>query len=1121
MTPDRYRQAAEIYHAVLEVEPGKRAAFLQDRCGNDEELRREVGSLLAAHEQAGSFISVNALEDRAKLSSDKTMVGEVVSHYRIVEKLGEGGMGVVYRAEDTLLRRAVALKFLPARLSGNPELRSRLIREARAAAALSHPNICTIFEINQTDAGAPFIAMELVRGETLTSVIARSGQLPLKQVVHVAVQVADALAEAHSRGIVHRDLKPQNVMISSDGQVLDFGLAKFLELAAESEDAIQQTASGDLTAQGRIIGTPAYMSPEQVLGRTLDNRSDVFSFGIMLYQMTAGKLPFEGPTVTATLAKILESEPVPASVIRSALPSDLERIIQRCLRKEPKERFNDTRDLALDVSELQKSITSNSSDTRHPKNLHGPAQAVFRQRRLTLVLAAVLLAILAAVIGFFQFGNSKLRSPIPPVRKQVTFTGHSSYPAISPDGQFLAYADDTGVPGKVMVQDLSGGAPVQVFEAEFLMRPQWSPDGSRLLVGGGFNRSVGGVVPRLGGKIQQLPIFDYWSWSPDGKQYAGVGEASTALSLVDVATGNVKKVPLSRNGVLWWRGLDWSSRGNVLALASVDENSRGAIWTVRSDGTEQQKLYQSEEGLTSPKWSSDGNAIYFLVSSVCGELSNNGLCFSTGLWKLPVSLSPRVSVREPVLVMTGLQAGDSFSVTRDGRRIAIGNVIAQSNLWLVERIDTGELRNRQLTQGTALNNSPSFSPDGNQIAFVRGDTRVSNIFTMPIQGGEPRQITFLNSVTGGPAWSADGTRIAFASLEGGSLRLWRVPSMGGQSLLSDIQLGSFDLSWAPSSSIAFQRPGNRNIGLFDPNSEEQTNLLVDGSQGWVFLPRFSRDVRQVLVYWNQMGTSVGLWRMSLDGSAHPRAVPLTGRQRVTLSQSIDAAPYRNRQIQLRGAIKAHMSGTDRAGCFLVVRKRDEPKLPERAIAQLPQWQNCKAIESRVDSDAEKIIFGGFLNGSGAVWMDDFKLAFRDDNNQWQPIQLVNPSFEEAERDTPTGWSIEPDEHSVKAAVDAYDGKRSAFIENRPKFSLSQGFFVPIGWSADATMAYALDVDSRNIVVIPRSGGPAKTLFALPWPKDLNVSWIVAMSPDARRFVFSVGQSQEDAWIIHNFDPHVR
>ena len=201
-------------------------------------------------------------------SAGSTMIGEVFSHYRIVEKIGEGGMGLVYRAEDTMLGRSVALKFLPTSLSENQELRARLIREARTAAALSHPNICTIFEIDQTEAGAPFIAMELVRGETLSSVLAKSRQLPFKQVLHVAVQIAEALAEAHAQGIVHRDLKPQNVMIGPDGRlkVLDFGVAKFLELAPESEDTIHQTASTELTHHGRIIGTPAYMSPEQAQG---------------------------------------------------------------------------------------------------------------------------------------------------------------------------------------------------------------------------------------------------------------------------------------------------------------------------------------------------------------------------------------------------------------------------------------------------------------------------------------------------------------------------------------------------------------------------------------------------------------------------------------------------------------------------------------------------------------------------------------------------------------------------------------------------------------------------------------------------------------------------------------
>ena len=473
--------------------------------------------------------------------------------------------------------------------------------------------------------------------------------------------------------------------------------------------------------------------------------------------MTTGKLPFEGPTLTAALAKISESEPVPVSEIRSPLPFELERIIQRCLRKDPKERFNDTRDLAIDLKELQKSIASGSAvSVGGAVKWHDPLEVKRGRRRRLMVAFGVAFGLLAVTIGIIRFGSFKAKPTASAVRRQVTFTGRSSFPAISPDGQFLAYVDASATPMKLMVQDLSGGLPVQIFEGSYLPEARWSPDGSKLLTGA-LPGGPGGVVPRLGGEIQQLPILNYSSWSPDGTRYATVDPASTRILFVDIATGTVTRVPVSAKGLVFWRGLDWSPDGDLLVLASIDEDQRGAIWTIRSDGNQQQKIYESSKGLSSPKWSFDGNGVYFLVGSEWVGAA------SSELWKIAVSPSSGIAMGEPSLIMSGLRAGESFSMARDGKRIAIADVITQSNLWLVERSATSELQTRQLTQGTALNRTPSVSPDGNKIAFASGDDKVSNIFTMSIEGGAPpKQITFLNSVSSGPVWSPGGNRIAFA-----------------------------------------------------------------------------------------------------------------------------------------------------------------------------------------------------------------------------------------------------------------------------------------------------------------------------------------------------------------------
>jgi non-specific serine/threonine protein kinase len=284
------------------------------------------------------------------------MIGRTLSHFEITAKLGEGGMGVVWRAEDVDLHRPVALKVLAAETLARDDMRDRFMREARTAAALNHPNICTIYEVGEVDQ-VPFIAMELIDGESLDARLAQTEPLGLEELVRLGIEVAQGLAAAHAQGIVHRDLKPGNVMLTADGQVkiLDFGLAKpqSAMIGGEGDETLAQTITAEMTQEGTILGTVSYMSPEQAEGKVVDTRSDVFTFGVLLYQMTTGQLPFRGDTSTSTLAKILEAEPEPPSVVREGLPADLERIIRRCLAKRPADRYNDTRDLVADLRNLQ------------------------------------------------------------------------------------------------------------------------------------------------------------------------------------------------------------------------------------------------------------------------------------------------------------------------------------------------------------------------------------------------------------------------------------------------------------------------------------------------------------------------------------------------------------------------------------------------------------------------------------------------------------------------------------------------------------------------------------------------------------------------------------------------
>ena len=343
MTPERHRQIGELFDAALKLVPGRRHAFLDQACGEDPGLRREVESLLASHEQAGEFIATPALEVAAiAMDTNHSMMtlasGTHLGPYEILSLIGVGGMGEVYKASDTRLNRAVAVKVLPAHFSQNLEMKQRLEREARTIAGLNHPHICTLYDVGHQD-GTDFLVMEFLEGETLAERLER-GALPLEDALKVAMEVAGALEKAHRQGVVHRDLKPSNVMLTEGGaKLLDFGLAKLKHerLPAGTLSALRTNAS--MTATGMILGTLEYLSPEQLEGKEADARTDIFAFGATVYEMVTGKKAFEGKTHASLIAAILDRDPAPISSVQPRTPAHFDRIVMRCLAKDPEERW--------------------------------------------------------------------------------------------------------------------------------------------------------------------------------------------------------------------------------------------------------------------------------------------------------------------------------------------------------------------------------------------------------------------------------------------------------------------------------------------------------------------------------------------------------------------------------------------------------------------------------------------------------------------------------------------------------------------------------------------------------------------------------------------------------------
>src|SRR5450631_998205 len=427
--------------------------------------------------------------------------GARLDGYEILGPLGSGGMGEVYRARDSVLKRDVAIKVLPSFVSQDPDRLRRFQQEAQAAAALNHPNILAVFQFG-TFEGSPYLVSELLEGETLRQLLQR-GPLAVRKAIDIGVQVAHGLAAAHDKGIVHRDLKPENLFVTKDGRVkiLDFGLAKLTQRAPESGDP-GPTLTHQGTDPGMILGTVGYMSPEQVRGHTADSRADIFAFGAVLYEMLAGKRAFQRATSADTMSAILNEDPPGISQIVQSTPPGLQRVVHRCLEKNPEQRFQSASDLAFALEAISESGISGGIAIAAPDR---------RWPRRSLAWSGGLLGFVVVVALAAVFYSHRASRAVPPglrvAHRQFTFVGDAYMPAISPDGRSVAYV--TAPPDgeqKLMLQDIAGGPSLELLHGRTLKDVTWSPDGSQLMLRVVTEKDVSGhfVVSRLGGAPRRV-----------------------------------------------------------------------------------------------------------------------------------------------------------------------------------------------------------------------------------------------------------------------------------------------------------------------------------------------------------------------------------------------------------------------------------------------------------------------------------------------------------------------------------------------------------------------------------------------------------------------------------------
>jgi Tol biopolymer transport system component/predicted Ser/Thr protein kinase len=705
----------------------------------------------------------------------RPMHGQRLLHYEVLETLGEGGMGVVYKAADAHLDRFVAIKVLRPHALAGADHRSRFIREARAVSALHHPNIITIHDITSVD-DVDFIVMEYVDGRTLDALIQARG-MRLDQLLKVAIQIADALAAAHAGGIVHRDLKPSNVMVTGNGmvKVLDFGLAKRTGAIVDQEGATRTAGDAGNTGEGAIVGTIAYMSPEQAEGLPVDSRSDIFSFGICLYEMTTGRHPFRAGSSVQTLSALMSTDPP----LPSGAPQELARVISRCLRKDPQRRFQHLDDVAVALRELKEESDSSASGVR-------PAPAVVAHARKSSIAVGVTALAVVTASGVWWWLGWRAEPDLAPVTVAplTTYPGYELTPAFSPDGKQVAFGwgGPKGDNIDIYVALIGTGTPHRLTtHAARDACPAWSPDGRSIaFVRGGPGPRKVILTPALGGPERVLsetipnpPYVDCGlDWSRDGRYVAFPWSASTeapaAIVMLSPDTGERRTITAPRGEAQGDMMPRFSPAGQLLAFlrrrSDVNYSLYVASIAAPTDGA--RRVTPESANVTSLAWTPDGRELVF-TATYKGE---------NRVWRMPADGSGSPTA----VAAVGANPGNWVTVSLQGNYLAYSVGRLDTNIWRVE-LELGKPTGAPMMfiGSTMQDLGPHFSPDGSRVVFSSDRSGVYEVWTCAADGSNQAQLTRLRGYSGAPRWSPDGRTIAFDSSVEGQNEIFTIGADGG------------------------------------------------------------------------------------------------------------------------------------------------------------------------------------------------------------------------------------------------------------------------------------------------------------------------------------------------------